>query len=81
MMNSVKKMSETYRVQSHKQQLTIKELETSLEHRNNEVERLRQQLEEVDNMRQACVEKYNTIKKEKEELEDLYGNNHGRSDC
>ena len=77
MMDSIKKTNEIYYTQSHKQQLTIKELESSLNHRSQEVETLNVELEEVTNMRQVYLEKYNNIKKEKEELEELYGNTQG----
>lgn len=76
-LESVKKASEDYRVQCHKLQLSNTEVAASLEHREHEVERLRQELEEVENMRQVCMAQCASLRKEKEELEELYSDNQG----
>lgn len=77
LMDLLKKTSEECRVQSHKHQLRSTELETSLEHCRQEVEQLRIQLEEAIHMRAVAQDQYKSLKKEKEELEELFAGGQG----
>ncbi|XP_052795618.1 myosin-7-like isoform X2 [Mya arenaria] len=74
-LESVKKASEEYRAQCHKQQLYVSDLEARVQHWEQEVGSLRDQLCETDNSRQVAVNNCNQLRREKEELEELLGAN------
>ena len=77
LLDAVKKSSEDYRVRCHKQQLELSEHEAMLQHRIQEIEQLKQSLEESRNMYQVSQSQCSALKQEKEELEEMLGSAHG----
>ncbi|XP_052283652.1 nuclear mitotic apparatus protein 1-like isoform X2 [Dreissena polymorpha] len=76
----LKKASEEYRAQCHKQQVQLLDLEARVQHWEGEAQRVRATLSETENSRQVAINNCNQLKREKEELEELLSaNNAGMS--
>lgn len=74
---SLKKVSEEYRAQCHKQQVCVADLEARVQHLEGEAAALRSTLTETENSRQVAINNCNQLRREKEELEELVGANNG----
>ena len=70
-MESLKKSQEQYRTQCHIQSVKLSEMEALLLHRNGELESKHKDLCNSEERSRNLISQMKTLKKEKEELEEL----------
>ena len=72
-MESLKKSHEEYRTQSHLQSVRVTELESLLQHKSVELDQKYQDLCQAEEIRKILMNQVETLKHEKEEMEEVMG--------
>ncbi|XP_056009010.1 nuclear mitotic apparatus protein 1-like isoform X2 [Ostrea edulis] len=71
-LESLKKSHHEYRSKCHTQEVEISMLQTTLQHRAEEIEALKGQLSTMNEARHGAIQQFNDMKREKEELEEMF---------
>lgn len=74
-LESLKQSHHEYRSKCHTQEVEISVLQTTLQHRAEEIEALKGELSTMNEARQCAIQQFNDMKREKEELEEMFAAN------
>lgn len=74
-LESLKQSHHEYRSKCHTQEVEISVLQTTLQHRAEEIEALKGELSTMNEARQCAIQQFSDMKREKDELEELFAAN------
>lgn len=74
-LESLKQSHHEYRSKCHTQEVEISVLQTTLQHQAEEIEAFKGELSKMNEARQCAIQQVNDMKREKEELEEMFAAN------
>lgn len=74
-LESLKQSHHEYRSKCHTQEEEMLALQSRLQHRAEEIEALKGELSSMNEARQCVLQQFNDMKREKEELEEMFAAN------